>query len=133
MNEDDLRELKAYKMGYDLGWYRATESIKPILDRLQNCMANSTTWKQIEKEGKRDDQSMFMAQILNAMAEIQQIRRETMPALVLEQKAINDMGARLEKLSNQDWELLSSKDNSSLDLSNRKEIGGGTTNNATKV
>lgn len=134
MNDDELRELKAYKMGYDLGWYRATETLKPLLNELWDCMGRSTTWKQIEKEGEKGkDKPIFMTRILAIICELQQIRRETMPALVLEQKAINDMGARLEKLSRQDWEALNAKDNSSLDLSNRKEISDGTTNNATKV
>lgn len=133
MNNDELRELKAYKMGYDLGWYRATESIKPFLTKLQDCISKSSTWRQIEKEGRGKDQPVFMAEILIVMDELNQIRRETMPALVLEQKAINDMGKRLESLSKQEWELLSKVDNSSLDLTNRKELDDGITNNAIKV
>ena len=47
-----------------------------------------------------------------------------MPELVLEQKAINDMGKRLEKLSNEDWDKLAEKDNSSLFIGNNiKKIG----------
>lgn len=133
MNNDELRELKAYKMGYDLGWYRATESIKPLLTKLQDCISKSSTWQQIEKEGRKEDQPIFMAEILSLMDEFNQIRRENLPALVLEQKAINDMGKRLESLSKQEWELLSEVDNSSLDLSNRKELEDGITNNVTKV
>lgn len=124
MKEVELRELKAYKMGYDLGWYRANENLKPILNDLADCMLRSSTWQQIEEEGKEGDQPIFMAKILSLISTLEQIRRETMPALVLEQKAINDMGERLESLSKQDWEALATTDNSSLDLSNRKELHG---------
>lgn len=122
MNKDELRELKAYKMGYDLGWCRAAETIHPLLQGLADCMQNSITWRQIEREGKEKDQPIFMAKILSIIEELHQIRREVMPALVLEQKAINEMGARLENLSEQDWKTLSLQDNSSLDLSSKKRL-----------
>lgn len=135
MSEDELRELKAYKLGYDLGWFRASEAIKPLLIELEDCIAHSYTWQEVEKECEREGRELplYMARIAELIADMGQLRREVMPAIVLEQKAINDMGERLEKLSKQEWESLSMKDNSSLDLSNRKEIADGATNNATKV
>lgn len=112
MNEEDLRELKAYKLGYDLGWYRACEALKPMLDDMQDCIGNSPTWRQIERESKEGkDLPLFMARILGIMGEMADMRREHMPTLVLEQKAINDMGERLEKLTQEDWQALGKGEN----------------------
>lgn len=135
MSEDDLRELKAYKMGYDLGWFRANEAIKPLLMELEECIMASNVWREIENECEREgkERPLFMSRIAGLIADMGQLRRETMPALVLEQKAINDMGERLESLTKQNWETLSMNDNSSLDLSNRKELEDETTDNATKI
>lgn len=117
MDEDELRELKAYKMGYDLGWFRATESIVPLLDDLRGCMEQSATWKQIERDG--GEKPIFIARILSTIMELRQIKNEQMPTIVLEQKVINDMGARLSKLTVDEWKTLGQRDNSSLDLSSK--------------
>lgn len=121
MSEDELRELKAYKMGYDLGWFRASEALESLLTELEECMERSATWKQIEKEGKKND-ALFYQRILGILIDLKQIRNEQMPAIVLEQKAINDMGERLKKLTAEDWKLLRQQDSSSLDLNKRKGI-----------
>lgn len=108
MDEAELRELKAYKMGYDLGWARCSESIMPLLQELQDCMAHSSTWRTIEQESANGQEPpVFMAKIMTVIQELQQLKREMMPALVLEQKAINDMGKRLEALTKMDWEKIS--------------------------
>lgn len=117
MNPEDLNELKAYKMGYDLGWYRATEALMPLLHDLEDCMANSATWRQIEKE--TNEQPIFIARIAGIICDLRQIQNEHMPAIVLEQKAINDMGSKLAKLTKEDWKVLGTVDNSSLDLSRK--------------
>lgn len=118
MEENDLRELRAYKLGYDLGWFRACEAVKPLLEDLQDCLARSATWREIEDEVEREDgkRPLYMARVTAILADMNQLRRETMPALVLEQKAINEMGKRLEGLDKQDWESLAATDNSSLVL-----------------
>lgn len=122
MNEDDLRELKAYKMGYDLGWFRANEALKPLLDQLQSCISHSHTWQEIENDCEKEgrERPLFMAKIIGIIADMEQLRRETMPALVIEQKSINDMGKRLETLSKEDWDKLSMKDDANLYLKERR-------------
>ena len=124
MDRDELRELKAYKMGYDLGWFRATEAIVPLLDELRSCMEHSETWRQIERENS--ERPFFIARILSTIMELRQINNEQMPAIALEQKAINDMGTRLSKLTVDEWKALGQQDNSSLDLSG-KMLGNGVT------
>ena len=76
MSDDDLRELKAYKMGYDLGWFRANEALKPLLIELEDCIMRSNVWKEVEKECEREgrERPMFMARIAALITEMGQIR-----------------------------------------------------------
>jgi hypothetical protein len=94
--EDNLKELRAYNIGYDLGWYRAHEAIANDLQELSDAILNSATFKQIEREGQ--DTPIFLAKIMGIIIEIKTMRNEKMPVLLLERQKINELGERIAKL-----------------------------------
>lgn len=95
-NDDSLKELRAYKVGYDLGWYRAFESISNDLTEIADAMLNSATFRQIQRENS--DKPIFLAKILNIQQEIKDMRNEHMPTLLLEREKINEIAGIIAKL-----------------------------------
>lgn len=95
-NDDSLKELRAYKVGYDLGWYRAFESISNDLKEVADAILNSATFRQIQRE--TSDEPIFLAKILNIQQEIKDMRNEHMPTLLLEREKINEIAAIIAKL-----------------------------------
>ena len=99
-DEEELKELRAYKVGYDLGWYRCAELVDGELQKLVDAMKLSPTFRQIEREaaeakGKRP---LLYATILRLIAELGELRREHTPTLLLERKAINELGEKISQL-----------------------------------
>lgn len=93
---DDLKELRAYNIGYDLGWYRAHESIANDLQEIADAILNSATFREIEREGH--DKPIFLVKILNIISEVNTMRNEKMPILLLEREKINEIGNKIANL-----------------------------------
>lgn len=93
---DELKELRAYNIGYDLGWYRAMESVSGDLQGLADAILNSATLKQIEQEG--GDKPIFLARVMDILAQLQTMRNEKMPVLLLERSKINELGSKIKDL-----------------------------------
>lgn len=95
-NSDQMKELRAYNIGYGLGWYRAHESIVNDLQEIADAILNSATFKAIELEN--GDKPIFLAKILNIISELKTMRNEKMPILLLERQKINEIGSKIAKL-----------------------------------
>lgn len=94
--DNSFKELRAYNIGYDLGWYRAHEAISNELQEIADAILNSATFKKIERENS--DKPIFLAKILDIIAQMNEMRNEKMPVLLLERKKINEIGAKIAKL-----------------------------------
>lgn len=94
--DDGLRELRAYKIGYDLGWYRALESVANDLSEITDAIMNSATFKEIERE--HHDKPIFLAKIIDIQLQVAGMRNENMPTLLLERKKITEIATRIAKL-----------------------------------
>lgn len=95
-NEDPLKELRAYNIGYDLGWFRALETVSDDLKKIIDAMQQSYTFQQIESESS--NKPIFIMEIMNLIMDIQTMKSEKMPVLLLEREKINEIGKRIEKL-----------------------------------
>ena len=93
MDENELKQLKAYKVGYDLGWYRAVEAISSDLQEIVDGILNSATIKRIERENHK--KPMFLAKILDIITSLSEMKQEALPTLVVERKAITKLGEGL--------------------------------------
>lgn len=94
--EDPLKELRAYNIGYDLGWYRAHEAISNEMQEIADAILNSATFKAIE--AGHGDKPIFLAKILDLITQMNEMRNEKMPVLLLERQKINEIGKRIAKL-----------------------------------
>lgn len=94
--QDSLKELRAYKIGYDLGWYRAHEALANELTEIADAILNSATFKQIEEE--KHDRPIFLAKILGIQQQIAEMRNEHMPVLLLERQRITELAKRIAEL-----------------------------------
>lgn len=99
MEEEKLKELRAYNIGYDLGWYRAHESIVNDLQEIADAMLNSATVRAIERE--KGSYPIFLAKILDIISQLTTMRNEKMPVLLLEREKINEIGTLIAKLPEQ--------------------------------
>ncbi|HVA10624.1 MAG TPA: hypothetical protein VNG32_00460 [Candidatus Dormibacteraeota bacterium] len=93
---DSLKELRAYNIGYDLGWYRAHESISNEMQEIADAILNSAIFKEIQRE--HSTKPIFLAKILDLIMQMNEMRNEKMPVLLLEREKINEIGAKIAKL-----------------------------------
>ena len=96
MKEEEMKQLKAYKVGYDLGWYRAYESICVDLGEIADAMLQSAAFQEIQRE-IGDDKPIFLAKILRIISQVNEMRAESLPTLMVEREAITRLGEGLQK------------------------------------
>jgi hypothetical protein len=93
---EQLKELRAYKIGYDLGWYRAHEALAGQLSEVTDAITNSATFQQIEREG--GSKPIFLAKILDIQLQIVEMRNENLPTLLLERQKITELASKIASL-----------------------------------
>ncbi len=91
-----FKELRAYNIGYDLGWYRAMETVSNDLAEIADAILNSATFKEIEQEN--GDKPIFLAKILGIIDQLKTMRNEKMPVLLAERNKINEIGKLLSSM-----------------------------------
>lgn len=98
--EEELKELRAYKTGYDLGYFRGVEAMSGKIEKIISLMERSATFKQIvdEAKAKGEEVPFFFGELLTLIADAKALKNELMPTLLIERRAINDLGERIEAL-----------------------------------
>lgn len=66
-------ELEAYQVGYNLGWFRALETVNEDLQEIADCILNSATFKQMEEENNHEEAPIFFAKIMSLLAELKKL------------------------------------------------------------
>ena len=100
-NQDGLKELRAYKVGYDLGFFRGVEAMSDKVRKIAELIEMSATWKEIEREAKEkgDEKIPFLFhELLASVVDANTLKNELMPTLLVEKRAINDLGKRIQAL-----------------------------------
>lgn len=100
-SQDGLKELRAYKVGYDLGFFRGVEAMSDKVRKIAELIEMSATWKEIEREAKEkgDEKIPFLFhELLASVIDASTLKNELMPTLLVEKRAINDLGKRLQTL-----------------------------------
>lgn len=98
--DDELKELKAYKTGYDLGYYRGMTAMIEPLNKINELITMSSTFKKIQREAQEKGEKVpvLFTDIIATIQDAYSLRNELMPTLLIERRAINDLGKRIEAL-----------------------------------
>ena len=103
--EDEFKEMRAYRIGFDLGYYRAYESINNTLGNLLDNAFHSATFNQMLEESG-SSMPIFMSEIMSIRQELNDMRNERLPLLLAERKEINRISTNIAKIKPEDWERI---------------------------
>ena len=93
-------ECQAYQAGYNLGWFRALQTINEELKEIADAMMNSSVYQQIvdEHKAKGQDPPIHFSQIMGKMWNLKEMENEFAPQVMANKAMLDRLRPELAKI-----------------------------------